>query len=191
MKSTDELHSAIRASETPALLAGAEFARPELSSTLSRLLEERGWRAADAIRACYLERSYGYQMFNGTRPPTRNFLLRLALALELGEEEAQRLLLRAGRPELYPRSRADAAVLYGLTHRLSLEETDELLLSLGGGGAAVTHTEQFCREYRAVLDGLELPERVGLVYEPEALLSERGGRSVWKLRRRCERPLAL
>ena len=83
MKSTDELHSAIRASETPALLAGAEFARPELSSTLSRLLEERGWRAADAIRACYLERSYGYQMFNGTRPPTRNFLLRLALALEL------------------------------------------------------------------------------------------------------------
>ena len=134
MKTTDELHSAIRASETPALLACAEFARPELSSTLSRLLEERGWRAADAIRACYLERSYGYQMFNGTRPPTRNFLLRLALALELGEEEAQRLLRRAGRPELYPRSRNDAAVLYGLTHRLSLEETDELLLSLGEEG---------------------------------------------------------
>ena len=134
MKSTDELHSAIRASETPALLAGAEFARPELGSTLSRLLEERGWRAADAIRACYLERSYGYQMFNGTRPPTRNFLLRLALALELGEEEAQRLLRRAGRPELYPRSRYDAAVLYGLSHHLSLEETDELLLSLGEEG---------------------------------------------------------
>ena len=134
MKTTDELHSAIRASETPALLAGAEFARPELGSTLSRLLEERGWRAADAIRACYLERSYGYQMFNGTRPPTRNFLLRLALALELGEEEAQRLLLRAGRAELYPRSRYDAAVLYGLTHRLSLEETHELLLSLGEEG---------------------------------------------------------
>lgn len=134
MKTTDELHSAIRASETPALLAGAEFARPELRSTLSRLLEERGWRAADAIRACYLERSYGYQMFNGTRPPTRNFLLRLALALELGEEETQRLLRRAGRPELYPRSRYDAAVLYGLTHRLSMEETDELLLSLGEEG---------------------------------------------------------
>ena len=50
----------------------------------------------------------------------------------------------------------------------------------------MSHTEQFCREYRAVLDGLELPERVGLVYEPEALLAERGGRSVWKLRRRCD-----
>ena len=134
MKSTDELHSAIRASETPALLAGAEFARPELSSTLSRLLEERGWRAADAIRACYLERSYGYQMFNGTRPPTRNFLLRLALALELGAEETQRLPRPAGRAGLYPPRRYGAGVLYGLTHRLSLEETDELLLSLGEEG---------------------------------------------------------
>ena len=134
MKSTDELHSAIRASETPALLAGAEFARPELSSTLSRLLEERGWRAADAIRACYLERSYGYQLFNGTRPPTRTFLLRMALALDLGEEETQKLLTRCGKASLYPRSRFDAAVLYGLTHHLTLEETDELLLSLGEWG---------------------------------------------------------
>lgn len=50
----------------------------------------------------------------------------------------------------------------------------------------MSHTEQFCRDYRAVLDGLELPERVGLVYEPEALLSEHGGRSVWKLRRRAD-----
>ena len=88
----------------------------------------------DAIRACYLERSSGYQLFNGTRPPTRTFLLRLALALELGEEETQQLLTRCGKAVLYPRSRFDAAVLYGLTHRLTLEETDELLLSLGEAG---------------------------------------------------------
>ena len=134
MKSTDELRRAIRAAEGPELLSGAAFTEPALRFQLSRLLEKRGWRAADAIRACNLERSYGYQMFNGTRPATRNFLLRLALALELGEEGAQRLLRQAGRAELYPRVRADAAVLYGLTHRLSLEETDELLTSLGEEG---------------------------------------------------------
>ena len=134
MKDTDELRHDIRACAGPELLRDAGFTRPALTFQLSALLERRGWRVKDAIRACYLERSYGYQMFNGTRPPTRNFLLRLALTLELGEEETQRLLRRAGRPELYPRSRADAAVLYGLTHRLSLEETDELLLSLGEEG---------------------------------------------------------
>ena len=60
--------------------------------------------------------------------------LRLALAVDLGEEETQRLLTRCGRPVLYPRSRFDAAVLYGLSHHLTLEETDELLLSLGEPG---------------------------------------------------------
>ena len=56
------------------------------------------------------------------------------VAVDLGEEETQLLLTRCGRPVLYPRSRFDAAVLYGLSHHLTLEETDELLLSLGEAG---------------------------------------------------------
>lgn len=134
MRTTDELRNAIRSSPDPALLSGGAFTPPEHTFYLYRLLEGRGWLVKDAIRACYLERSYGYQLFNGTRPPTRTFLLRLALALDLGEEETQKLLARCGKASLYPRSRFDAAVLYGLTHHLTLEETDELLLSLGEGG---------------------------------------------------------
>lgn len=134
MRTTDELRGSIRSASDPALLAGSAFTPPDFTFYLCGLLERRGWLVKDAIRACYLERSYGYQLFNGTRPPTRTFLLRLALALDLGEEETQRLLARGGRPSLYPRSRFDAAVLYGLSHHLTLEETDELLLSLGEEG---------------------------------------------------------
>ena len=134
MRTTDELRNAIRSSPDPALLSGGAFTPPDYTFYLYGLLEGRGWLVKDAIRACYLERSYGYQLFNGTRPPTRTFLLRLALALDLGEEETQKLLTRCGRAILYPRSRFDAAVLYGLTHRLTLEETDELLLSPGEAG---------------------------------------------------------
>lgn len=134
MRTTDELRNAIRSSPDPALLSGGAFTPPDFTFYLCNLLERRGWLVKDAIRACYLERSYGYQLFNGTRPPTRTFLLRLALSLGLGEAETQRLLTRGGKAALYPRSRFDAAVLYGLTHHLTLEETDELLLSLGEGG---------------------------------------------------------
>ncbi len=134
MRTTEELRSAIRSSRDPALLSDSAFTPPDCTFYLCNLLERRGWLVKDAIRACYLERSYGYQLFNGTRPPTRTFLLRLALAMDLGEEETQRLLTRCGRAVLYPRSRFDAAVLYGLTHHLTLEETDELLLSLGEAG---------------------------------------------------------
>ena len=48
----------------------------------------------------------------------------------------------------------------------------------------MTHAEDFCRDYQGVLDGLDLPPRISLAYEPVSLLAERDGRSVWKLRRR-------
>ena len=134
MKSTHELSNDIRACSDPVALAGPAFAPPDFPAYLSGLLEAQGRAVKEIIRACYLERSYGYQLFNGTRRPTRVFLLRLALVLGLDEEEAQRMLKLAGKNVLYPRNRHDAAVLYGLTHRLSLEESDELLRDLGEEG---------------------------------------------------------
>ena len=50
----------------------------------------------------------------------------------------------------------------------------------------MTHAEDFCRDYQGVLDGLDLPLRISLAYEPASLLAERDGRSVWKLHRRCD-----
>lgn len=131
MRPTHELQQEIRKGASPGVLSGPDFEPPQLTEYLSLLLKDRGLSVRDVVESCNLDRSYGYQLFNGTRRPTRNMLLRLCLVLELPEEEAQRLLKLAGRPVLYARSRSDAAVLYGLNHHLSLEETGELLVSLG------------------------------------------------------------
>ena len=88
----------------------------------------------DVIRRCNLERSYGYQLFNGTRRPTRDTLMVLALELGLSGEDARRLFEIAGRAPLYARCRRDAAVLYGLSHNLSPADVHELLLELGEEG---------------------------------------------------------
>ena len=136
MRSTGELEHRIRGSRTPAALAGAEFDQMELAAHLADLLQSRGLTVQDVIVRCNLDRSYGYQLFNGTRRPTRDFLLRLSLLLRLKEAEAQRLLKIAHRPVLYARNRRDAAVLYGLTHGMTLEETETLLRSLEEEGLA-------------------------------------------------------
>ena len=81
MKSTDELHSAIRASETPALLAGAEFARPELGSTLSRLLEERGWSVYRLAQEAGVPQSTLANLFLRNNMPTVSTLERICQAL--------------------------------------------------------------------------------------------------------------
>lgn len=131
MRSTEELEHEIRESGTPEALSSPDFRPPEVTEYLNALLEERGLTAGAVILRCNLDRSYGYQMLNGTRRPTRDFLLLVSLALALGEAEAQRLLKLAGRQPLYARNRRDAALLYSLSHGLDLEAADELLGDLG------------------------------------------------------------
>ena len=133
VRSTGELEHQIRESRTHQVLEGEEYALPSLPIYLNSLLHRHGLTVQDVVVACSLDRSYGYQLFNGTRRPSREFLLRLALLLKLGEEEAQRLLKIAGRQPLYARNRQDAVVLYALTHGLTAEKTDELLEELGEG----------------------------------------------------------
>ena len=130
MKNTSELEQKIRSGKDPSVLSDPAFDPPNLAEFLHQMLEERQVSVGEAIQMCNLDRSYGYQLFNGTRRPTRDILLALAVHLGLTEAETQRLLKLAGRPVLYARNRRDAAILYSLSHRLSPGETEELLSGL-------------------------------------------------------------
>ena len=134
MKTTGELEHEIREFPSPASLASEDFTPPSLPDFLGEALRERNLTVGDIVVRCNLDRSYAYQLFNGTRRPTRDFLLRIAMALGMGEAECQRLLRIAGRPPLYARNRRDAGILYGLSHGLSPEETESLLQGLGEEG---------------------------------------------------------
>lgn len=134
MKPTGELEHEIIDSAGPRLLAGQEFSPPGAADYLGELLRRYGVSVKDIIRRCNLERSYGYQLFNGTRRPTRDVLMVLSLELGLSGEETRRLFELTGRAPLYARRRRDAAVLYGLSHGLSPTDVHELLLELGEEG---------------------------------------------------------
>ena len=134
MRLTKELEHEISGNIGPELLAGEDFSLPGLTDYLGDMLRQRGVAVKDIIRRCNLERSYGYQLFNGTRRPTRDTLMVLALELGLSGEDARRLFEIAGRAPLYARCRRDAAVLYGLSHNLSPADVHELLLALGEEG---------------------------------------------------------
>lgn len=127
---TLELENRIRTSGDPEILRGGEFDGMELTDYLHRLLEDRQLDVRVVIQRCNLDRSYGYQLFNGTRRPTRDTLLTLAVHLALTEEETQRLLKLAGRPVLYARNRRDAALLYCISHRLTPTQCEGLLAEL-------------------------------------------------------------
>lgn len=130
MKTTGELSRVIRRGSREKL-ADEDFDPPAPGAYLHQLLEDRKLTAKDVIRRCNLDRSYCYQLLNGTRVPSRELIVLLALELRFTEAETQRLLKLAQRPVLYARSRRDAAVLYGLTRSLGVEDVEELLRELG------------------------------------------------------------
>lgn len=134
MKATGELEHGIREASSPEVLAEDGFRLPPLPEYLNGLLEEREWSLRDVILRCNLDRSYAYQLFNGTRRPTRDFLVLLALILGLDEAGTQRLLKIAGRPVLYARDPRDAGLLYALSHGLTAEDADALLRNQGREG---------------------------------------------------------
>lgn len=133
MKPTGELSSVIRRGGRERL-SEEEFCPPAPGEYLRQLLKDRGLTAKDVICRCNLDRSYCYQLLNGTRIPSRELIILLALELRFAEAETQRLLKLARRPVLYARCRRDAAILYGLTRSYDVEEVEELLRELGEEG---------------------------------------------------------
>lgn len=132
MISTEELMHRIKEEKTGdmSFLEKKEFDCPDITVYLCDLLAEHKKEVKEVIRQLGLERTYGYQMFNGTRKPTRNFLIRLAVLLGLTVEETNRLLKIGKKEILYPRIKEDAVVIYAIEKKLPLEELEEILEEL-------------------------------------------------------------
>ena len=80
------------------------------------------------IRRSQIERSYGHQLFNGTRKPSRDKVLQLAFGFGLSVDQTQRLLRAAGKSQLYPRLRRDMIILFALSKSMNLFELQDLLV---------------------------------------------------------------
>ena len=86
---------------------------------------------AELIRRSNIERTYGYQLFNGTRKPGRDKIILLCLAAGLSLDETRRGLKIAGESILYSRKRRDAILIFALKEHLPISDTQELLEQFG------------------------------------------------------------
>ena len=130
MRTTRELFTNIRRMASPKELDKEDFDDVDFPAYLKNVMNERGIKASDLIVQMNMEKSYFYQILKGRRAPGREFLIHLSFLLKLNLDETQRLLKMANRQPLYPRLKKDAAVIYGITHKMDYEEYEELLQSL-------------------------------------------------------------
>ena len=104
---------------------------PRLCYYLAELCREKGRTAGQVIRLAGLARTYGHQIFNGTRKPSRDKLIQICFGLGLKVEEAQSLLKIAEKSPLYPKLLRDAAIMRCLHEGKTKLQIQELLDRLG------------------------------------------------------------
>lgn len=100
---------------------------PDIHILINKYIAEKSMKHADIIRMLNVERSYGYQLLNGRRIPTRIQIVRIGLILKLNFSEMQKMLKAAGKEILYARNVTDAKVIYALEHGLDYEKACEFI----------------------------------------------------------------
>lgn len=129
--SADEFNFFMRKNQT-------EFSyNPKVGEYIRTVLQNRGEKIKipELAEAVGISKSYLYQIIPAKNippktvknNPDRKILIALAIALKFSLNETQHLLKYAKLPELYPRKKFDATVIYALERKLSVVETNILL----------------------------------------------------------------
>ncbi len=100
---------------------------PSFSDYVRELCQNSGKTPQHVIKRSGIERTYGHQIFNGTRKPSRDKVIQLALGFGLNVEKTQKMLKIAEKGELYPRIKRDAMLLYCIAHGMEYAETQNAL----------------------------------------------------------------
>ena len=109
----------------------ARFPVGSFAEYASRKMKERGINRAALYKRAKIERTYLYQILDGRKNPGRDKIIAIALALELGIDEAQTALEIAHEGILYPKDRRDAILIYSLNIKSNILTTNALLEHYG------------------------------------------------------------
>lgn len=104
-----------------------QMSPPPFYQHLKNLCESKGVLPAHVIAKSGIERTFGHQLFNGTRNPSRDKVLQLAFGFEMNYQETRELLNVARKSALHPRIRRDAIIMYALENKHSLDDTQATL----------------------------------------------------------------
>lgn len=130
---TDELMNILKSADSTQILDGyladIDGAGRDFKSIINAILLERDMSIADLQRKSCVARTYIYQIMDGTRNPGRDKTICISLALELGINEATRLLKLTNNAILYPKNRRDAIIIYAINNKLTVADCNRLLES--------------------------------------------------------------
>lgn len=104
-----------------------DFNVPPFHKYIQSICDERHISAEQIIKSADIDRTYGHQLFNGTRNPSRDNVIKLAIAFKFNLEQTQKLLCIAGKSSLYPRIERDSVIVFSISKGYDVQHVQELL----------------------------------------------------------------
>ena len=103
----------------------------DLSSYIKAILAEKGMSIADMQKRSCIDRTYIYQIMDGSKNPGRDKIIAMAVACRMTLPECQRALEIAQEGILYAKSRRDSVVIYAINNKMDIMGLNGLLEQYG------------------------------------------------------------
>jgi len=129
-KSTDELmNELLKANNIGAYLKenSQYMVSDELSTYLNNIIAKKGLVKSEVIKKTEFSEVMGYQIFSGTRLPSRDSLICICVAMDMTLDETQAILKIAGFAALYPKAKRDSIVIKGISDKKTVARINEEL----------------------------------------------------------------
>ncbi|MBR6941147.1 MAG: XRE family transcriptional regulator [Clostridia bacterium] len=129
-KSTDELmNELLKANNIGEYLKenSQYMVSDELSTYLNNIIAKKGLVKSEVIKKTEFSEVMGYQIFSGTRLPSRDSLICICVAMDMTLDETQAILKIAGFAALYPKAKRDSIVIKGISDKKTVARINEEL----------------------------------------------------------------
>ncbi len=101
------------------------------STTLQSILADKSLKPRDLIKKSSLTKSYVYAILNGTKRPSRDKIIVIALSINSTLEECNELLKSSEYRNLHPKSKRESIIIYSLNNNKDLIDTNIKLEEYG------------------------------------------------------------
>lgn len=103
----------------------------DLSSYIKAILAEKGMSIADMQKKSGIDRTYIYQIMDGSKNPGRDKIIAMAVACKMTLPESQRALEIAQEGILYAKNRRDSLIIYAIGKKMNIAGVNSLLGDYG------------------------------------------------------------
>ncbi|CEN22144.1 helix-turn-helix domain-containing protein [Paraclostridium sordellii] len=110
-------------------ITSTNFSDLSLPNFFQNICKQKGISKSDLIKNAEIDRTYGYQILNGTKKPSRDKLLKLCISASLDIKESNKALKLGNVGQLYPKNPRDSIIIFGINKKLNLFQIDELLFN--------------------------------------------------------------